>query len=102
MQRDIFTMRTRTIDNHLNISEKGLVDLVNQLMIKPPKDTIGYYHCCGCGIIYDDPNYKHPVLDHLLLTGKYSLGIIFSDYGVTSGLCEPCYNITMDKHGLRK
>ena len=80
----------------LNVSLDDLVIIA--INVLPPKEEL-YYHCVGCGIIYDHKEgreYVQPLLNLYQLTGLCSpipwshtnkeIGI------VTSGICVPCYD----------
>lgn len=84
-------MITRTIEKHAGYSDEQLEIIVANTLIKKGTDELDAYHCCGCGIIFDDKEYTHPLIDVLLLTGKYHLTKPFNDYRITSGFCNPCF-----------
>jgi len=50
------------------------------------KDRV-YYHCCSCREIYEDK--KKSVLIMRLSTSF--IPAVFSDYHISSGLCDYCY-----------
>ena len=50
-----------------------------------------YYHCCGCGIIYEDKHKRIVVARLRQLIGRPSIPREFNKYSITSGFCEPCY-----------
>ncbi len=53
-----------------------------------------YWHCCGCGEIYDldDKDKK----ENLIYNNGKGNGLDISlDYSVTSGYCKPCFDETM-------
>lgn len=90
-------MITRTVKKHLETSDKDLEAIAQATIIKKEIGELEAWHCCSCGIIYKDKNYSEPIIDILLLTGKYHLPKPFNNYNITSGLCNPCFNSIMEK-----
>lgn len=50
-----------------------------------------YYHCCGCGGIWEDKNKLIKILELKDLWGLSSIPREFNDYHLTSGFCDDCY-----------
>lgn len=89
-------MITRVLKHpHLNTSSGDLSVIIEHNLDKSRSEL--YYHCCSCGIVYDDHAYTKPVIDVLIHTGKYSLPKEFTGYRITTGICTPCNTILENK-----
>jgi len=56
------------------------------------KDKI-YYHCCKCGTIYDDKRRLAKICNLVELGSPLPnlLPSVFSEYKISSGLCDICF-----------
>ena len=81
-----------TKDN-LHISDEDLTVIIENTLEK----NKSYYHCCVDGVIFKHKvyfpfhDYKTPLINVKLLTGKTSLGKPFIDYNITSGYTRNNY-----------
>ena len=61
-----------------------------------------YWHCCYCGVVFDDNKYDLPLFNIMEETGDTFLSQAFSAYSITSGVCKPCYEIAIEEINKRK
>ena len=87
-------MKNIRTEKHLNTTIEELIVIMDNKLIEDRQ----YKHCMGCGIVFDDENYKEPLVDIYKLTGIKSLPFPIKRYDITTGICNPCYDIINNEY----